>query len=70
MSEPKADRVYRITNARINADGAEFEVPADATEDDIAQAAADAVAEFLSYGWEPADEPDPPAKPARKARKT
>lgn len=47
-------KIYRITTSGQGAEftGAEFEVEDDATEEAIAEAAADAVAEHLSYGWE------------------
>ncbi len=46
-------RWFRITNP--NASGAqdnEFAVPADATEEEIADAAAEAFMDGVSYGWE------------------
>lgn len=60
-----AFRLYRVTN--LKAMGApEFSVASDATEDEIASAAADAVAEYLSYGWEavPDEEADQLTPPA------
>lgn len=48
---------YRITSGQIHAaNGVEFEVDEEATDEEIALAAADAVAEVLSYGWERIDD--------------
>lgn len=44
-------RRFRLTGGN-DADGAEFEMPDDATEGQIAQAAADTFLEFSSFGWE------------------
>lgn len=49
--------LYRVTNPK--AEETEFEVPADATQEEIAAAAFDAIADVLSYGWEPV-----PSEPA------
>lgn len=46
-------RLFRISKCNASGvEGTEFEVEMSATEDEIAAAAADAVAERLSYGWE------------------
>jgi hypothetical protein len=48
-------RRYRITG-RTPGEGAEFEAPANATEEEIAKAAFNCVVEYLSYGWEEVEE--------------
>lgn len=46
-------RRFRISSDRVQQiDGAEFEVEDDATEDEIAEAASEAVMGWISYGWE------------------
>lgn len=46
-------KMYRITSSSQSPlTGVEFEVPAGATEEEIATAAWDAVAEYVSFGWE------------------
>jgi hypothetical protein len=53
---PAETRRFKIASKQIKgADGAEFEVACDATEEEIATAAFDAVAEHLDYGWEEID---------------
>lgn len=50
-------RRFRITNPNASgAEGTEFQVPADATEEEIGDAAAEAFMDGVSYGWEPVDE--------------
>lgn len=51
--------LYRITSSsNAAADGAEFEVPDQATEEEVAEAAAITFMEYSSYGWEPVDDRD------------
>lgn len=62
---------YRITQSRpSNLDGVEFEVPdGEWSEEELAEFAALAVAEYLSYGWEKVSDAKSEADQARKARR-
>lgn len=46
---------FKITGDN-DADGAEFEVEDDATEEDIAKAAFECAVEYFNFGWEPAED--------------
>lgn len=50
-------RRFKITG-NDEAGGVEFEVEDDATDDDIANAAFECVAEYINYGWEEVTDDD------------